>query len=192
MMTELQEIVQQFWPEGADADMRQELAEAVESYVAAGFVSRAEHQETVAGLEADVLRWQEDMQRLAEDNAQRAYQRELEYLAETALREAGAKNLRAARALLDLDALAADDAAAVIRQQVAELAQTSESAFLFGARDADMGGAWSGFVPAAAGDQVSDDGNGGFRLRLDRAREQGDGLSVIRLKQEAAREGFII
>lgn len=205
-MMELLEILQRFWPEDADevsdvsaaenAAAQQALAEALAGFIEDGFVSAAEHQgcrETVLELEARLQSMADELASVEEECARRARQRELEFLAEMALREAGAKNLRAARALLDIEAAAAaEDADEVIGQQVLALRQAAESAFLFGARDVDMGGRWCGFVPAAAGDQEIDMADGGFRLRLDRARAQGDGLSVIRLKQEAAREGVIL
>ncbi len=79
-----------------------------------------------------------------------------------------------------------------IRRQVNVLRQAADSAFLFGAPVIDVGGSWSGFVPQDASDDEIGAADGGFRLRLDRARADGDGLGVIRLKQEAAREGIII
>lgn len=202
-MVELNEILRQYGPEEAEDGAQQELAAALEEYIASAFVSRADYEESQAALagqqekvllvEAELARVQAELVSVEEESAQKYRQRELEHMAEIALREAGARNLRAARALLDIGrAEEAADAAAEIEQQVAALKQSPESAFLFGARSADVGGAWCGFVPAAAGDQESDEVNGGFRLRLDRARAQGDGLSIIRLKQEAAREGVIL
>lgn len=202
-MVELNEILRQYGPEEAEDGAQQALAAALEEYIAAAFVSRADYEESQAALagqqekvllvEAELARVQAELVSVEEESAQKYRQRELEHMAEIALREAGARNLRAARALLDIGrAEESADAAAEIELQVAALKQSPESAFLFGARSADFGGVWCGFVPAAAGDQESDEANGGFRLRLDRARAQGDGLSIIRLKQEAAREGVIL
>lgn len=116
----------------------------------------------------------------------------LERIAERELVRAGAKNLRAAAAMLDLGAVCGDTAEEQIGEQVAALKAASGTAFLFESREVPEVTDWYGFVPAAASD-ISEEGYaGGFKLRLAEAHNAADCLSAIRVKQEAASQGVIL
>lgn len=191
-MEQWREVLREFWPEEADAAGQDVLAEALAGVLAAAYVSRGEYEEVQAALAVQDAKVAE-LERAAAESELLGRQRELEYRIVSALREAGAKNLRAVEALLDMEAIAAaEDMAAEIERQVLVLKQAADSAFLFGMPGIGGPGCWSGFVPADSGDIEAGTEGAGFRLRLDRARAQGDGLSVIRLKQEAAREGVML
>lgn len=116
----------------------------------------------------------------------------LERIAERELLRAGAKNLRAAAAMLNLAEVAAEDAEEQVAEQVTALKAASDTAFLFDCREAPDVADWCGFVPVAASDTPEDGYAGGFKLRLAEAHNAADCLSAIRVKQEAASQGVIL
>lgn len=202
--------------DGVSREIAAEYLESAESAVKAVKLEREKFAALTEKLAQESAKVAELTESLQECRAN-AELWELEHKIVGVLQEAGAKNMRAAQALLDMAAIEAaaeaesdsdnnldgdsgedcgeDCGKAVeqeIRRQVNALRQAADSAFLFGAPVIDVGGNWSGFVPQDASDADVGAVDGGFRLRLDRARLDGDGLGVIRLKQEAAREGIIL
>lgn len=115
-----------------------------------------------------------------------------ERLAEVALMRAGAKNLRAAGALLDLGDLPQGREEETLAERVARLKLAEGTAFLFERESVPVAAEWQGFVPAEAGDAQESGYAGGFKLRLAQAQNAADCLGAIRVKQEAAANGFII
>lgn len=116
----------------------------------------------------------------------------LELTAERLLAVAGAKNLTAAKALLDWQGLDVGraDWQASLERQVQELRRRPDSAFLFARKmQAADDCRWLGLEPAAAGDTADIyGGDGGYAFRL----AQAEGVEAIKIKQEAAANGIII
>lgn len=115
----------------------------------------------------------------------------LEMTAERLLAEAGAKNLRAARALLDLSAvdLQAADWAENLRRQILALRRRADTAFLFAHDLKQQDYRWLGLVPQAAADTPDVYGaDGGYGWRL----AQAEGVEAIKIKQEAAAQGIML
>ena len=115
----------------------------------------------------------------------------VELTAERLLAAAGAKNLTAAKALLDLTKLDVNTAdwQASLASLVQELRHSPDSAFLFARNCQDSDCVWLGLQPAAASDMADIYGeDGGYAFRL----AQADGVEAIKLKQEAAAKGIIL
>lgn len=114
-----------------------------------------------------------------------------EQAAEKQLWLAGAKNLTAAKALLDWEHidLGQADWQERLAEQVAALQREPETAFLFARRFDGKDWGWIGLEPVAAGD-VEEEAAPGLGWRL--AQAEGDSLQSIRIKQAAAKQGLSV
>lgn len=131
------------------------------------------------GLEESIAdRILEEQERLREeyDNALTGMKREYEI--EKILRESGARNLKAVRALIE-----GEDAESVLRE-VERLKNDEETRFLFEKKGS--------FVPYRSPERLPAAKRDTFEERLKAARRAGDTLEAIRVKQEAASEGIML
>lgn len=130
---------------------------------------------------------------VAEAEHEQAFKRlSLERMAELALLKAGAKNLPAAGALLNLEGLTPGQEEQELAERAAALAEAEGTAFLFERPSTPSAADWQGFIPQEAGDLLDGGYAGGFRLRLARAHDEADCLGAIKVKQEAAAQGVIL
>lgn len=109
-----------------------------------------------------------------------------------AMLEAGVKNAAAVRGVLEdyvSKNISEDGSVPGLSDRLAELAGDAETAFLF--RDSSL--KYLGSSPGEAGiDPQLADEEMGYEAELRSARESGNFLKAIRLKQEAAKEGIIL
>ena len=101
-----------------------------------------------------------------------------EHEIERILRESGARNLKAVRALLEGDEI--EDIAC----EVERLKKDEETRFLFEKKGS--------FVPYRSPERLPDTKRSSFEERLNTARREGNTLEVIRIKQQAAGEGIML
>lgn len=109
-----------------------------------------------------------------------------------AMLEAGVKNATAVRGVLEdyvSQNRSEDGSVSGLSDRLAELAEDAETAFLF----KDSSPKFLGSLPGEAriDSQLSGE-EMGYEAELRSARESGNFLEVIRLKQEAAKEGIIL
>lgn len=93
------------------------------------------------------------------------------------LRESGARNVRAVKALLE----DGDD----YKEQIENLKRSEDTRFLF-----DSGK--KTFTPYRSGERLPDTKMGEYEARLLAARQTGNTLEAIRIKQQAASEGIML
>lgn len=109
-----------------------------------------------------------------------------------ALSEAKAKNIKAVKALLDLN-----NAELLEDGTIKGLSENQDTAFLFDSGDTQptqsntQTNKTSGFKPTQAKDGLPDV-SANFETRLAEARKNGDTLEAIRIKQEASNEGIYL
>lgn len=107
-----------------------------------------------------------------------------------ALGEAGAKNKIAVKALLkDLDnaELKEDGTVKGLKEQIESLVKGEDSGFLF---EGETNPKFKGMSPGGNKEGLPD--SSGYEQRLRDAREKGDVLDAIRIKQEAQKEGIVL
>ncbi len=144
---------------------------------------------------------QKQIETLQADNRAKdeAHEKELAQLkidaaVEKALSESGAKNVKAARALLDLsDAKLSDDGTVKgLAEQIQKLQAGEDSRFLFKEKQQDQQqGMFTGFRPGAS-TTVPDSRQAGYETRLAEARKNNNQLEVIRIKREAFEDGGLV
>ena len=111
----------------------------------------------------------------------------VDYAVDKALTESGAKNIKAARALLSLDEaeLLDDGSIKGLSDQIKALTESDDSKFLFGVSSISGFSAGQGRdVPPANGSE--------FETRLAQARKNGDFASQVAIKREAAEQGVYL
>lgn len=133
------------------------------------------------------------IEQLQEDNkaAKQKYEADIKKMqidnaVNAALKEAGAKNITAAMALLkDIDKaeLADDGTVKGLAEQIQAL-QKSES-YLFDAKTEPQPPKPAGVTPAGSGSQVTPGAESGWAAKLAEARKSGDTASAIAIKREA-------
>lgn len=107
-----------------------------------------------------------------------------------ALGEAGAKNKTAVKALLkDLDKaeLKEDGTVKGLKEQIESLVKGEDSSFLF---EGETNPKFKGMSPGGNKEGLPD--SSGFEQRLKDAREKGNTLDAIKIKQEAQKEGIVL
>lgn len=144
---------------------------------------------------------QKQIETLQADNRAKdeAHEKELAQLkidaaVEKALSESGAKNVKAARALLDLsDAKLSDDGTVKgLAEQIQKLQAGEDSRFLFKEKQQDQQQRmFTGFQPGAS-TTVPDSRQAGYETRLAEARKNNNQLEVIRIKREAFEDGGLV
>lgn len=93
------------------------------------------------------------------------------------LRESGARNVRAVKALLD----DGDD----YKEQIENLKRSEDTRFLF-----DSGK--KTFTPYRSGERLPDTKMGEYEARLTAARQTGNTVEAIKIKKQAASEGIML
>lgn len=145
----------------------------------------AELQKQIADLQkvnADQVKTHEtELKQLKIDNA-----------VEQALTGAKAKNIKAVKALLDLEGvkLGEDGSVLGLKEQIEKLTSGDDTKFMFDAADTTQQ-QFKGFQPGASS-TVPNSTAAGFETRLADARKNNNTLEVIKIKQEAAAEGVVL
>ncbi len=94
------------------------------------------------------------------------------------LREQGAKNIRAVKALIE------PGDARDVKSQIEKMKKDEGTRFLFNTGKS--------FIPYEGGGKLPDTKADGFEARLKEAREHHNTVEAIRIKQEAAKEGIFL
>lgn len=97
---------------------------------------------------------------------------------ENLLKESGAKNIKAVRALLE------EDDTLSIAEQLEKLKKGEDTGFLFNQN--------KGFAPARSGERLPDTKKSSYETKLFEARRSGNTIEAIRIKQMAANEGIML
>lgn len=110
-----------------------------------------------------------------------------------ALSDAKVKNLKAVKALLDLDKAELSDDGTVkgLDVQIKTLSEAEDSKFLFDVSNAQKNQNSKGFVPGQKKDGVPG-ASSEYETRLAEARKNGNTLEAIKIKQEAAADGVVL
>lgn len=142
-----------------------------------------------AELQKQIEALQADNKAKEEAHAKELARLKVDAAVDKALTDGGAKNLKAARALLDLtDAkLSEDGTVKGLAEQIQKLQTGEDSKFLFAERQQDKQ-QFRGFQPGAS-TTVPDSKQAGYEARLAEARKKNDQLEVIRIKREAFEDG---
>ncbi|MGM9552560.1 MAG: phage scaffolding protein [Clostridia bacterium] len=104
---------------------------------------------------------------------------EKDFQVELILRDKGAKNIKAVRALLedgDMDS---------IKSQIESLTKNKDTRFLFESGK-------KSFEPYQSGQKLPDVTKNDYEMRLKEARSKGNSVEAIRIKQQAAQEGIML
>ncbi len=120
----------------------------------------------------------EEQEKLREEYDGRLKGVQKEFEIEKILRESGARNLKAVRALIE-----GNDTEDVMRE-IERLKNDEETRFLFEKKGS--------FAPYRSPERLPDAKRGSFEERLNAARRLGDTLEAIRVKQQAASEGIML
>lgn len=135
-----------------------------------------------------------ELQQTNKDQAT-AHQAELDQIRidtaiEKALMEAKAKNIKATKALLDMDGLKLEEDGTVkgLSEQIKSLTESEENKFLFDTAEVKETKK-TGFVPTDSKDGGPNT-SGDYASQLAEARKNGNTLAAIKIKQAAAAEGI--
>lgn len=135
-----------------------------------------------------------DLQK-ANKEAQTAHEAEMQKLkidsaVDRALIEAKAKNIKAVKALLDLEGaeISEDGTIKGLSDKIKALSEAEDSSFLFDTAGNKPG---KGFHPGQSKDGLPPSGSD-YQARLEEARKNGNTVAAIQIKQEAAAEGVIL
>lgn len=110
------------------------------------------------------------------------YERKIEDLKkentlDIALYESGARNIKAVKALIDVQG--------DVTEQIERLKREKETSFLFENMKRS-------FKPGKSSEKLPDSVKNDFEVRLKEARKRGDTLEAIRIKQQASAEGIML
>lgn len=108
----------------------------------------------------------------------------------SAMMEAGVKNVGAVRGILEpfiSENTGEDGNVEGLKQRLSDLSNDKDMAFLF----KESSSKYLGAAPGESGSEFAGE-EMGFDARLKTARDSGDFLKAIRIKQEAAKEGIIL
>lgn len=190
----MQEFALDYGLEQELRDEKEPLAQAAEEPAENKADQKAEKEteKPAAGEEAMAAALREELVRVKAEFAAKLRELEVNHGVELLLQKAGARNVQAAKALLDISGLLGaqelpEGWRESLQRQVAALQEAPETAFLFARMPGGMQG-WVGLRPVA-GDEEDLGDEGGFRLRLAQA---GGVQESIRIKQEAASSGIFI
>lgn len=120
----------------------------------------------------------EEQERLREEYDGKLTAVKNEYEVEKILRESGARNIKAVRALIE------NGDAEEVRCQVERLKRDEETRFLFEKKGS--------FAPYRSPERLPDTKRSGYEERLGAARKAGNTVEAIRIKQEAAAQGIML
>lgn len=147
-------------------------------------------------LKKQIETLQADNKAKDEAHAKELTQLKIDAAVEKALTDSGAKNIKAAKALLDLtDAKLADDGTIKgLSEQITKLKVDEGSKFMFNATEqtnTQQQQTFTGFQPGIS-TTVPDSKQAGYEARLAEARKNNNQLEVIKIKQEAFNDGGIV
>ena len=136
-------------------------------------------------LKKQIKQLQEDNKTQAAAHEKELTQLKVDTAVDKALTESGAKNIKAARALLNLDDAALSDDGLVkgLSEQIDKLKADDGSKFLFSEPEQPQT-KFTGFQPGSSS-MVPYSKQAGYEARLAEARKNGNQLEVINIKQEA-------
>lgn len=136
-------------------------------------------------LKKQIKQLQEDNKTQAAAHEKELTQLKIDTAVDKALTESGAKNIKAARALLNLDDAALSDDGLVkgLSEQIDKLKTDDGSKFLFNEPEQSPP-KFTGFQPGDSS-MVPNSKQAGYEVRLAEARKNGNQLEVINIKQEA-------
>lgn len=128
-----------------------------------------------------------------ESHAAEIKQIKIDAAVDKALNDAKVKNLKAAKALLDLDKAELSDDGTVkgLDIQIKTLSEAEDSKFLFDVTNTQKNQNSKGFVPGQKKDGVPG-ASSEYETRLAEARKNGNTLEAIKIKQEAAADGVVL
>ena len=145
-------------------------------------------------LKKQIETLQADNKAKDEAHAKELTQLKIDAAVEKALTDGGAKNVKAAKALLDLtDAKFSDDGTIKgLAEQIQKLQADEGSKFLFNVTEQpQQQQTFTGFQPGTS-TTVPDSKQAGYEARLAEARKNGNQLEVIKIKQEAFADGGLV
>lgn len=147
-------------------------------------------------LKKQIETLQADNKAKDEAHAKELTQLKIDAAVEKALTDSGAKNIKAAKALLDLtDAKLADDGTIKgLSEQITKLKADEGSKFMFNITEqtnTQQQQTFTGFQPGTS-TTVPDSKQAGYEARLAEARKNNNQLEVIKIKQEAFNDGGIV
>lgn len=146
-------------------------------------------------LKKQIETLQADNKAKDEAHAKELTQLKIDGAVEKALTDSGAKNIKAAKALLDLtDAKLADDGTIKgLTEQIQKLQADEGSKFMFNTTEQKntQQQTFTGFQPGTS-TTVPDSKQAGYEARLAEARKNNNQLEVIKIKQEAFNDGGIV
>ena len=146
-------------------------------------------------LKKQIETLQADNKAKDEAHAKELTQLKIDAAVEKALTDGGAKNIKAAKALLDLtDAKLGDDGTVKgLAEQITKLKADEGSKFMFNATEqtTTQQQTFTGFQPGTS-TTVPDSKQAGYEARLAEARKNNNQLEVIKIKQEAYSDGGIV
>lgn len=145
-------------------------------------------------LKKQIETLQADNKAKDEAHAKELTQLKIDAAVEKALTDGGAKNIKAAKALLDLtDAKLGDDGTVKgLAEQITKLKADEGSKFIFNETEQTTPQqTFTGFQPGTS-TTVPDSKQAGYEARLAEARKNNNQLEVIKIKQEAFNDGGIV
>lgn len=147
-------------------------------------------------LKKQIETLQADNKAKDEAHAKELTQLKIDAAVEKALTDGGAKNIKAAKALLDLtDAKLSDDGTVKgLAEQIQKLQADEGSKFMFNVteqKNMQQKQTFTGFQPGTS-TTVPDSKQAGYEARLAEARKNNNQLEVIKIKQEAFNDGGIV
>ena len=145
-------------------------------------------------LKKQIETLQADNKAKDEAHAKELTQLKIDAAVEKALTDGGAKNVKAAKALLDLtDAKLSDDGTIKgLAEQIQKLQTDEGSKFMFNVTEQpQQQQTFTGFQPGTS-TTVPDSKQAGYEARLAEARKNGNQLEVIKIKQEAFADGGLV
>ena len=147
-------------------------------------------------LKKQIETLQADNKAKDEAHAKELTQLKIDAAVEKALTDGGAKNIKAAKALLDLtDAKLSDDGTVKgLAEQIQKLQADEGSKFMFNVteqKNTQQQQTFTGFQPGTS-TTVPDSKQAGYEARLAEARKNNNQLEVIKIKQEAFNDGGIV
>lgn len=158
-----------------------------------------ERDTTIADLQnasGDAAALQQKIDQQKENYEQQINKIKIEYAAREALQKAGAKNVKAALALiqdkLNEATLGEGDKVEGLEDWIKELTEGADSAFLFEAKEAGPA-KLNGAQPVDPGNKkAAGTGSESYEADLAEARKNGDMAAVSAIKRKAAAEGIIL
>lgn len=142
-------------------------------------------------LKAQIAALQADLIARDKQHAEAIAQMQMDAAIDKALQAAGARNAKAVRALLDTSALEclADGTVKGLDAQVKALTDAEDTKFLFGDAEAEKP-TFRGVSPGESRDGLPGSGIAQYASQLKAARDVGDQIAAIRIKQAAIAEGI--